>query len=96
VRQRTARPTRKVTAGGLTGMVTAVLIYAALSVWHIALPLEVATALAGIVVAVVGWLAAYLTPPGRRDQPIEDHGRGGPEDAPVPAARRRPHGGIDT
>lgn len=89
MRQRTARPTTKVMAGGVTGMVTALLIYAALSVWHIALPLEVATALAGIVVAVVGWLAAYLTPPSRRDQPVEDHGRGGGEDTPVPAARRR-------
>jgi uncharacterized membrane protein YjjB (DUF3815 family) len=76
MKQRSAKPTKKVMAGGITGLIASVLIYAALSVWHIALPTEVATALAGIVVAVVGWLAAYLTP-------------AAPEDAPVPAARRR-------
>jgi hypothetical protein len=37
----------------------------------------------GACLLLVGLAVSYFTPPA-------------PEDAPVPAARRRPHGGIDT
>jgi hypothetical protein len=76
MRQRTAKPTKKVVTGGVTGLIASVIVYAVLSVWHVDLPLEVAGWIAGIIVALAGWLAAYLVPPSRDDEP-------------VPTARRR-------
>lgn len=76
MRQRTAKPTKKVVTGGVTGLIASVLVYAVLRVWHVDLPLEVAGWIAGIVVALAGSVAAYIVP-------------ASPEDMPVPAARRR-------
>jgi hypothetical protein len=76
MRQASPKPTRKVLAGGVTSAVTALLCYAVATVWHLTIPPDVAMLAAGLIVGAAGWLAAYITP-------------AAPEDAPVPAARRR-------
>jgi hypothetical protein len=76
MRQRTAAPTKKVAVGGVTSAVAALLVYAVATLWHLTIPPDVAMLAAGLIVGAAGWLAAYLTP-------------ASPEDAPVPAARRR-------
>jgi hypothetical protein len=76
MRQRTARPTRKVAAGGVTSAVAALLVYAVATLWHLTIPPEVAMLAAGLIVGAAGWLAAYLVPAAASD-------------APVPAARHR-------
>jgi hypothetical protein len=76
MRQRTAKPTTKVLAGGTAGTIAALLVYLAARLWHIDVPYDVALLIAGLIVAAVGWFVAYMVP-------------ARPEDAPVPAARRR-------
>jgi hypothetical protein len=75
LRQRSARPTRKVMAGGAAGMVGTILVFVAARLWHVDVPPDVAAAVAGLLVTVVGAVVAYAVPPAV-------------EDAPVPAARR--------
>jgi hypothetical protein len=76
MRQHTLAPTRKVAAGGLAALLATLLTYAAARLWHVDLPPDVAAAAAGLLVTIVGAVAAYAVPPAV-------------EDAPVPAARRR-------
>jgi hypothetical protein len=76
MRQRSAKPTTKVAAYGITGMIATVLIYLVARYWRIDLPLDVALAAAGILVTAAGGVVAWFVPPSDAD-------------APVPAARRR-------
>jgi hypothetical protein len=72
MKQRTARPTRKVTAGMSAATVATLIAFFALRLFGVAIPADVALALATVVLGAV----MYFVPPA-------------PEDAPVPAARRR-------
>jgi hypothetical protein len=72
MRQRTARPARKVAAGVSAATVATLVTSFALRLFGVAVPADVALALATVVLGAV----MYFVPPA-------------PEDAPVPAARRR-------
>jgi hypothetical protein len=72
VRQRSAMPIRKVTAGAVADAVMILLAYALEQGFHTTLP----TLVYGACLLLVGLAVSYFTPPA-------------PDDAPVPAARRR-------
>jgi hypothetical protein len=76
MKQRSAKPTKKVAAYFVTGLVATALTYLVARLWHIDLPWQEAIAYAGILVTVAGGVVAWLVPPARDDEP-------------VPAARRR-------
>jgi hypothetical protein len=70
MKQRTAKPIRKVATGGLTALVSSALIYAFLRSWHISLSVADATFFATLIVGGLSFAASWLVPAHPDDDPI--------------------------